>query len=63
VKRRQLLKHLGEHGCVLDTEGRRHSKYLNPANGKKTAVPRHTEIDNVTARIICDQLGVPRVGR
>src|SRR5439155_25499149 len=27
-------------------EGSRHSIYLNPANGKKTSVPRHMEIDN-----------------
>ncbi|WP_273843188.1 type II toxin-antitoxin system HicB family antitoxin [Rubrobacter calidifluminis] len=30
-----------------------------PRTGKRTSVPRHTEIDNLTARKICEQLGIP----
>ena len=60
MKRRQLLDHLAAHGCELYREGSRHSIYRNTRTGKRTSVPRHGEVDNVTARKICDQLGVPR---
>lgn len=59
MKRRQLLDHLKAHGCEFFREGSRHSIYRNVSTGKRTSVPRHGEIDNVTARKICDQLGVP----
>jgi mRNA interferase HicA len=61
VKQHQLLNHLKDHGCVLHREGSKHPVYRNTNTGKKTAVPRHREIDNVTARKICDQLGIPRI--
>lgn len=60
MKRQQLLDHLAHHGCELYREGSRHSIYRNTRTGKRTSVPRHGEIDNVTARKICDQLGVLR---
>jgi mRNA interferase HicA len=56
VKRRELLDHLRRHGCVLHREGGRHSILLNPVNGRKVPVPRHSEIDNRLARKICEQL-------
>lgn len=59
MKRRQLLEHLTEHGCVLRREGSKHSIYQNTQTGKRTSVPRHSEIDNTTAREICKQLGIP----
>ncbi len=59
MKRRQLLDLLAEHGCELLREGNRHSIYRNAATGKRTSVPRHGEIDNLTARKICKQLGIP----
>jgi len=43
----------------LRREGTRHSIYQNPRTGKRTSVPRHTEIDDLTARKICEQLGIP----
>jgi mRNA interferase HicA len=61
VKQRQLLDHLKKHGCVLHREGAKHPVYVNTTTGKKTAVPRHVEIGNVTAREICKQLGIPPV--
>jgi mRNA interferase HicA len=60
MKRRHLIRHLEEHGCVLDKEGGRHTIYRNPANGRCAAVPRHREIKATTARTICDQLVIPR---
>jgi hypothetical protein len=44
---------------VLHREGGRHSILVNPANGRKAPVPRHSEIDNRLARKICEQLDAP----
>ena len=62
MKRGDLLRYLQRCGCTLDHEGKRHSIYKNPANGKKTSVPRHMEVDNRLARKICKQLGIPPIG-
>jgi mRNA interferase HicA len=59
VKRRELLRHLATHGCVLVREGSDHSWWGNPTNGKRSAVPRHTEVNRYLARKICRDLGVP----
>ena len=44
MKRRDLIRHLEQHGCYLDREGGRHSIYRNPQNGRAVAVPRHREV-------------------
>jgi len=59
VKRRQLLDHLKAHGCEFLREGSRHTMYVNRANVRTSAVPRHSEITNNMARKICKDLGVP----
>jgi mRNA interferase HicA len=59
MKRRDLLRHLSEHGCALLREGGRHPWWGNPQFGKRTAVPRHGEISEPLARKICRDLGVP----
>ncbi len=59
MSRRDLIRHLRRHGCVLVREGSDHSIWQNLANGHRTAVPRHREIPNPTARAICRQLGIP----
>ncbi len=59
MKRRALIAHFRVHGCVLIREGKAHSWYGNPANGRRTAVPRHKEIDEHLARKICRDLGIP----
>ena len=60
MKRRDLVRHLEKHGCIVDREGARHTIYWNPAAGIAAAVPRHREIKELVARAICDQLRVPR---
>jgi mRNA interferase HicA len=60
MKRRDLLRHLEEHGCTVHREGAHHSIYRNPANGRCAAVPRHIEVKDTVARTICQQLAVPR---
>ena len=59
MKRRDLLRHLSEHGCALLREGGRHSWWGNPQFGKRTAVPRLGEIHEYLARKICWDLGIP----
>lgn len=60
MKRKDLIRHLIKHGCQFLREGGAHTIYVNPQNGQTSAVPRHREIDNHTARAICDDLGIPR---
>jgi mRNA interferase HicA len=58
MKRRDLLVHLTAHGCELLREGAQHSWWHSPVTGKRSAVPRHTEVNNHLARKICRDLGV-----
>lgn len=58
MKRRDLLAHLGAQGCQLLREGGRHSWWVHSVSGKRSAVPRHREINNHLARKICHDLGV-----
>lgn len=60
MKRRDLLRHLETHGCIVDREGSRQTIYWNPAVGVAAAVPRHREIKEIVARVIRDQLRAPR---
>lgn len=60
MKRRKLIKHLIEHGVIKDHEGRRHTIFVNPANGLEATVPRHAEINDALAYLICNQLGIPK---
>jgi hypothetical protein len=53
VKRRDLERHLHEHGCRVIEEGGRHTKWAAPIGPRRTAVPRHREIDFALARAIC----------
>ena len=59
MRRTELIRQLLAHGCVLHRHGARHDIYLNPLNGKKQPAPRHSEIDDVLARHIKRDLGVP----
>jgi mRNA interferase HicA len=60
VKRRDLLRHLEEHGCELLREGGSHTVYVNRSSKKASTVPRHNEINKDLARKICKDLDVPR---
>jgi len=60
MKRLDLVRYLLAHGCELLREGANHAIYLNPANQNQSAVPRHREIGEFTARAICKQLGIPQ---
>jgi mRNA interferase HicA len=60
VKRRDLLRHLGQHGCALLREGGNHSWWHQPTLNRRSAVPRHNEINDVLVRKICSDLGILR---
>jgi hypothetical protein len=59
MKRQKLLGHLAQHGCLVTGEGGKHTRVLNPANGRRSTVPRHREINDGLARRICKQLDIP----
>ena len=58
MKRRDLERHLRDHGARLLREGGNHSYWGIDAE-RSTAVPRHREIAFVLARKICKDLGIP----
>lgn len=58
MKRRDLIRFLESHGCELLREGGRHSWWHNPSQNRRSAVPRHREINDHLARKICKDLGV-----
>jgi len=59
LKRRALVQHLEAHRYKLLREGGRHTIYINPATDAVSAVPRHQEINDILARKICRDLGIP----
>jgi mRNA interferase HicA len=58
VKRHDFIRHLKEHGCELLREGAKHSWWHNPANNRRSSVPRHNEIGDYLARKICRDLDI-----
>jgi mRNA interferase HicA len=57
MKREELVRHLRSNL----REGGRHSWWQNPSLNKRSAVPRHSEIDDHLARKICKDLGVSKL--
>jgi predicted RNA binding protein YcfA (HicA-like mRNA interferase family) len=58
MKRRDLEKRLRRAGCYLKREGRSHALWTNPRTGAVEAVPRHSEVKELTAWKILEGLGV-----
>ena len=63
MKRIKFLKHLRRNNCTLIREGGRHSWYKNNSNGKRSAVPRHQDINDLLTKKICKDLGIPPVSK
>ena len=59
MKRVDLIRHLTQHGCALVREGGRHSWWGHNETGRRSAIPRHREIDERLAKKICRDLGIP----
>lgn len=60
MKLRDLTKHLRDHGCELFREGANHSWWINIKQNRRTAVPRHREINDNLVLKICKDLGIPK---
>jgi mRNA interferase HicA len=60
MKRRDLIRYLEKQGCVLLREGGSHSWWINPAQNRRSAVPRHSEINDKLIIKICKDLGIPK---
>lgn len=58
MKRRALLRELTGAGCQLKRHGKKHDLYINPRNGMKAPIPRHTEVKDSLCRLIRRQLGL-----
>jgi mRNA interferase HicA len=58
VKRRDLERHLRQHGARLLREGGRHS-FWGMDTERSAAVPRHRDIGVGLVRKICKDLGIP----
>lgn len=58
MKRKELIKYLKRHGCILHRHGGNHDIYLNPKSNKKQPVPRHSEIDDNLVKHIKKYLGL-----
>jgi predicted RNA binding protein YcfA (HicA-like mRNA interferase family) len=58
MKRQEFIRQLEKAGCILVRHGARHDIYLNPQNGEKQPVPRHSEIDDHLVRHIKKYLHV-----
>jgi mRNA interferase HicA len=61
MKRQKLIQYLQKNGCELLREGSRHSIWHNPKSGALTVIPRHSEIKELMARKICQDLDVEEV--
>jgi hypothetical protein len=61
VTRRELERHLRQHGVRLLREGGNHS-YCGADAERSTAVRRHRDISYPLAREICKNLGIPPTG-
>jgi mRNA interferase HicA len=59
VKRQHFLRYLRQQGCQVSGEGARHTRIINPANNRRSHLPRHTEIRPGLIREICKQLDIP----
>ena len=59
MKRRDLLRHLQQHGCCLLREGGNHSWWHHPQQNRRSAIPRHNEIKELLVCKICRDLAIP----
>ena len=56
MKRTDLIRKIGEAGCLLVRHGGNHDWYHNPRTGASQPVPRHREINQTLAKHILKKL-------
>lgn len=59
MKQRDLIRHVEKHGCVFKREGGCHTVYVNLSNRQQSTIPRHKEVNDLLAKKICKDLGIP----
>ena len=55
MRRGHFIRELVDSGCHLRRHGKKHDIYVNPKNGKKSPVPRHSEIKEDICEMIRKQ--------
>ena len=50
---------MNQQNCGFIKHGKKHDKYQNTANGKRTVIPRHPDLDDYLCELICKQLDIP----
>lgn len=58
MKRVKLIKYISSNGCELLREGGNHSWWYNPELNRRSAIPRHRDINDLLAKKICKDLGL-----
>lgn len=58
MKRREFIRELIEAECYSKRHGKKHDIYVNPKNGRKAPVPRHSEVKDSLCELIRKQLGL-----
>lgn len=58
MKRRDLIRHLEQHGCEFLREGSNHTIYVNRRARTVSSVPRRREVFDFLARKICKDLEI-----
>ena len=61
MKRIKFLKHLKKNNCALLREGGKHSWFYNKFSNKRSAVPRHPDINDILTNKICKELGISKI--
>ena len=56
MKKHELIKKLNQQGAFLLRHGGKHDVYIQPRTNKEATVPRHTEINEFTAKAILKKL-------
>jgi predicted RNA binding protein YcfA (HicA-like mRNA interferase family) len=56
MKKTELIQRLNQQGAVLLRRGGKHDVYVQPKTNKEATVPRHTEINEFTAKAILKKL-------
>ena len=56
MKKTELLQKLNRQGAVFVRYGAKHDVYFQPKTNKEATVPRHTEINEYTAKAILKKL-------
>ena len=56
MKRKELIQRLCRMGAEFVRHGKKHDIYIQPKTNKESAVPRHDNIDEYTAKSIIKKL-------